>query len=425
MNWGTTIGVTLLTTLAGGAAGVALANFVIYWQEISNREGSSGYLVLILTGLGLLGGFIIGLATALAVRSDFWKAQAWAVGVVVAVALFAGVLTVVLDDHGPTFDGDKIVLEVELKCPRGWTLDNRAKSEMGASCWMQKNPSTAQNDPNPFDLGGVDVDAAREVDGQIVMPVSVELAHTRKNRFLRVFIGKKTDVTFKIPLPAKPGAKAMEWTGWLPAPQDYSFRCRIQKKADFDRVHVSKHDLFEQARAKALAAMPPNAPLEKWLPFFDEDRGGARSFVGVTGPTPELDVLHAHLEALIPLLRSSDPTTIRQAVFAASQFEPLPPPIVAPMIEAGRGVVEILKAARAVGTPDDPDLVGENRAYNYFFYWNAALERSAGADAPERRAVLEAIEREAQATIAQGGSKERTHLQLVLEGARKALEKSN
>ena len=80
MGWGSAFGVVALTALAGGCAAFGLANFLIYWQQVPNREGAAGYLAVTVTGLGVIGGFIVGLITVAFARTAFLRAEGYAVG---------------------------------------------------------------------------------------------------------------------------------------------------------------------------------------------------------------------------------------------------------------------------------------------------------------------------------------------------------
>jgi hypothetical protein len=243
-----TISIILLTTAAGGAAAFGLANFLIYWLQIPNREGASGYFAVFVITAGVIGGFLVGLATALLVHSGFWRTQGYALGIVLALTVVAAILPIVLDDQGPTLDGDKLVVEVELKCPRGWAPDNESRSERGSFCWLQEKAVDAALDANPIVLGGLTLKAAPESDGQWMVACVVPLKKSSRNRYLRIFVGQNTDVTIQLPLPAKPGAADKPWSPWTTAgflPQsgkpvvvDYAFRRRVQGEAESDKAHV-------------------------------------------------------------------------------------------------------------------------------------------------------------------------------------------
>src|SRR5882724_11607516 len=84
-------GVVLITTVAGAGAAFALANFLISWLEISSREGSSGYFAVFVTAVGLAGGFLVGLFTALIVQSGFLRAQGYALAIVAVLTIAAGI----------------------------------------------------------------------------------------------------------------------------------------------------------------------------------------------------------------------------------------------------------------------------------------------------------------------------------------------
>src|SRR5258708_31769286 len=142
MSWGSGIGVVVLTTLMGGLAAFGLSFFLIWFLKVTNFEGGAGYFTLFIILTGLAGGFVVGLITALTMRSTFTEILLRAAAIVVALMIAAGVIVVlakVFEDKGPKFDGDSIRLEVELKCPGDWKPDNALKAGHGG-CWLQKHP---------------------------------------------------------------------------------------------------------------------------------------------------------------------------------------------------------------------------------------------------------------------------------------------
>ena len=149
MGGGSFIGVVALTAAAGGLAAFGLATFLIWWIPVSNFEGGAGYFAVIVTGLGVIGGAIVGLVVAATVRSGFATAQTYAIGIVAALTVTAGVLVVIFDDDGPKIDGDLILLETELRFPRDWKPDNLARSENGTGCFAQKRSGNESPDTKP------------------------------------------------------------------------------------------------------------------------------------------------------------------------------------------------------------------------------------------------------------------------------------
>ena len=70
MSWGESVGLTVLTTVAGGTSFLGCAALLHEWYNMSElREGQAGYFIVIMTLLGLAGGCRVGLGTALTMRS--------------------------------------------------------------------------------------------------------------------------------------------------------------------------------------------------------------------------------------------------------------------------------------------------------------------------------------------------------------------
>ena len=209
------------------------------------------------------------------------------------------------------------MLEVELKAPRGWKPDNQSRGEQRSFCWLQRDAADAPPETNPIVLGGLILKTTAEPDGQWVMPCATALTRTRKTCYVRVFIGKRTDVTIQVPLPAKPGPAYKQWSEWSsagflpqegkPAATDYVFRFRLQG-ATVDRQHPDPAAAFQAAREKALAAMPADAPLAQWLPFFENESGHGMHYSG--DDYPEVKALKSRMPELAPLLRSRDSNVV-------------------------------------------------------------------------------------------------------------------
>ena len=424
MSGGARISLVLLTTAAGGGAAAGVASFLIAWLQIPNREGASGFFALYVITAGVIGGFIVGLMTAALVQSRFWRAQGYALAIVAVLAVVAAILPRILQDDGPLIGGEKLVLEVELKAPRGWKPDNQSRGDQGSFCWLQRDASDAPPETNPIVLGGLVLKTTAEPDGQWVVPCATALTRTRKTRYVRVFIGKRTDVTIQVPLPAKPGPAYKQWSEWTaagflpqagkPAATDYAYRFRVQGAAEYDRQHPDPAAAFQAAREKALAAMPADAPLAQWLPFFENERGQGMHYAG--DDYPEVRVLKSRMPELAQLLRSRDSNVVRQAVFATAALDEVPGSLIAPLAGAGRLTIDLIREARGGALPDDPDVAAERRASTYFFYWDLAMEHAGAAGTGPRRAALEAIEREASGSSGKGGIHE------IAEQARKDLD---
>lgn len=146
MGWGGTIGVALISTVLGGVVACIGAQALIDLLQIGKFEGGAGCFAVSITLLGTIVGFLTGLICALAVRSDFWKAQGYAAGAIVAMAILGTVLPVVLNDNGPTLDGEQLTLQVELKGPPGWKPDRPSRAQFNR-CWLQQDAADAPQEP--------------------------------------------------------------------------------------------------------------------------------------------------------------------------------------------------------------------------------------------------------------------------------------
>jgi ABC-type antimicrobial peptide transport system permease subunit len=74
---------------------------------------------LLIGFLGLIAGFGIGLAASRLVGEGFWLELGCSAAIVLAIAGVAALLGRLGGDAAPTLAGERLRLEVELKCPRG------------------------------------------------------------------------------------------------------------------------------------------------------------------------------------------------------------------------------------------------------------------------------------------------------------------
>ena len=386
MTFGSGAGLVLLTTAIGGCAGAGLAAFLIKYLQISNFEGGSGYFAVYVTGFGIIGGFLVGLITALSMRSGFWVAQGYSAGIVVGLAVLAALLTITLNDNGPKLNGDSLVLEVELKFPRPYKPDNFSRSDYGSGFWLQRSPDQKDNDR----LGGLTVPYAPEPDGQYLATGVADLFYTTSPRYVRFYVGHQTDLLVKVPLPRHPGAQFLQWSAWADTTAaGHQFRFRIHRDPEYRKSHPDRRAAFKEERSKQIAALPADGPLAQWLPFFEDD--DQRPTYAEQWEHPEADAVNAHPNDLAPLLRSKDDAVLRRAVFAAHRLETIPPSLIEPLTAAGRHTLDLIRQAHASSLPNDPDLVAGKQAYTFFFYWSDAMTHAGDAAATAHRAILEEI----------------------------------
>jgi hypothetical protein len=404
MSWGITILIALLTAAAGAAATWYLATLCVEWYRISPREGGSAYFIIAIGFIGLVAGLISGVVIARLVHSGFWIALGYSLAFVVGLCLVAGFFARTNGEVAPTIDGDQLRLDVELKCPRGWQPGNKARSRNASNCWLETVGPRLKRGPSTN--GTVEWRGAREEDGQWIVPCSVWLFSSRENRYVRMVLGDKTDVTFYLNLPERPGIKQKQWSAWSnegfsyevgKAPvTDYAYRCRnerLSEVVDEGRAAVNaglaEHD-------KLAAELPADAPIAQWIALF-RDLDGSPAYRRWGGSERrERTVVASRALELAPLLVSHDRTLQSEAVFALGSLFQTPAELVDPLVAAGRLTIDLIKEARAKAIPpEDPDLSGETVAGNYFEVWNIAMKNAGPEARPKFRSVLEDIEREA------------------------------
>ena len=400
MGWGDGIAVVILTILMGGVAAFGLSFFLIWFLNITNFEGGSGYFTLFVILTGVVGGFLVGLITVLAMQSSFLEMQLRAAEIVLALTVAAGgivVLDKVFEDKGPKLEGDSIQLEVELKCPRDWKPDNALKAGHGG-CFLQKYPENGPIETNPIVSGSLTWDNTPAPGEPWAISCAVPLEKTTSPRYMLIYTSKSIEVTLQVPLPRHPGPQFKQWSAWstegfLPQkerpvpPAGLAFRFRVLKETDYRAAHPSTEEAFKQLREKALAAMPPTPTVADWLPFYENVWEVPTYPKDILGP--EVEAVNAHPEELVPLLSSEDMAVERRAVWATTFLKSVPPFLIEPLAHSGLQTIKLIRAARAGALPNDPDELTEEKAWSFFICWTIAMEH-AGATV-QSRSTLEQI----------------------------------
>ena len=394
MGLGSGIGIVFLTTVIGGLAAFGLSFFLIWFLNVTNFEGGAGYFTVFVILTGVVGGFVVGLITALTMRSSFAEIQLRAAEIVLALTIAAGVIVAldkVFEDKGPKLDGDSIRLEVELKCPRDWKPDNALKAGHGG-CWLQKYPAYGSLQTNPIVSGSLTWANPPAPGVPWAISCAVPLEKTTSPRYMLIYTSKSIEVTLQVPLPRHPGPQFKQWSAWntegfLPQngrpapPAGLAFRFRVLKESEYSAAHPSTDEAFQQVRKKTLAAMPASPTVADWLPFYENVWEVPTYPKDILGP--EVEAVNAHPEALVPLLRSEDMTVARRAAWATTFLKSVPPFLIEPLAHSGLLTTKLIRAARAGALPNDPDEVTEEKASSFFIQWSMAMDH-AGATASSR-----------------------------------------
>lgn len=429
MNWGTTIGVALLTGLTGAFSAGYITYLCIEWYRLRSHEGADLGYFIIFVPLGLLSAFAIAIVIARK-SAGFWPALGMSLGVVIAMSVVIGLVARMYGEVAPELDGDKLVLQVELRYPRGWQPDAETGGETrrpeSRSCQLQPIGPGFRSGPS---IGGnVDWKRAEQVDGQWVVPCEVALFSSRENRMVAMSLGK-TWVEFNLRLPANPRAENQKWGPWIsegfshetgkPPVTDYAYRCRVKRVSEIRDEASAAVNAFWEERDKAAAAITPNDPIERWLPLFEDPDGSPAVYRWGGAERMECKAVAARVLELAPLLASSDRKVMRQAVFTLGTLFETPEPLIEPLLVAGRLNLELIKEARERSkTKEDRDHGAELRAGQYFDMWSRAMNNAGPAGASRFRPILVEVEREASASTT-------ADLYSIASRAREYLEKLN
>lgn len=419
MSWGSTIGVAFLTGIAGAASAGYLTYLCVVWYRLQTHDGGDlGYYIIFIP-LGLLGGFAIG-AVLGRIIPGFWAAQGTSLALVLGLCAIFGLVARMYGEVAPELDGDRLLLQVELKCPRGWQPDYETQKPEGSSCRVQPvGPGLRMGPSMP---GYVDWKKASQIDGHWVVPCEVSLFSSRETRLVDVYLGK-TWVGFNLRLPPHPSNANKEWSQWIsdgfsyetgkPPVTNYAYRCRVRRLSEIrDEAAGATNALWEE-REKAADAIPAEAPVARWLPLFEDPDGTPAAYRWGGADRKERHAVAARVLELPLLLASSDRTVKRQAVFALGSLQETPEPLVAPLLDAGRLTIELIKEAR---TGDHPDLDAERRVLDYFGMWRNAMNNAGPEQAPRFRTVL--LEVEHEASTSKSGD-----IEIIARESRESLEK--
>jgi hypothetical protein len=429
MGWGATAAVALVTGIVTAAATVYLVYVCVEWYRLRTHDGGDLGYFLVFVPLGFLGGILVGAVVARVVPG-YWTAQGISLGAVLALCAITGLVARAFGEVAPELDGDKLLLQVELKYPRSWQPDNESKRPEARSCrLLPVGPWRRTGKPVQGNLLWPN---SKQVDGHWVVPCDVMLLSSREVRLVDVTLGKSW-VDFNLRMPPQPSDKDKEWSEWIEegfASEDgkvpvtgYAYRCRVQRIGDIRDREAQASTAFWEERDKAAAAIPPDAPVERWLPLFEDPDGSPAAYRWGGADRIERRAVGARVLELAPSLRSSDRTVMRQAVFALGALSQTPQPLLEPLLAAGQLIPVLIREARAVPVSadgrDSDHQKSETRALQYFSMWTNSINNAQPSAWARFSGILQEIAREAEATHSNGD------VAIIAREAKEHLEKLN
>lgn len=240
MSWLSSLVVAVITGLVGMLLSGVVANQAVSWYRISSFEGGSGYFVVGMALLGLIGGALVGLVTArvmAAADPSFIRVLGVSAAIVVGVVGGAGGISRLLADVPPTANGEGLYLAFELRWPAS---ESRSPADFRGPGYARLGAGTSDRVVRKWGDGVLFVDDARQVDGRWVVPGIADIFTARGDRILDVGIGDSTLAGFIVNVPSHPGPESAGWSEWLPRarpgapplPDQYSYRYRVVKTSD-------------------------------------------------------------------------------------------------------------------------------------------------------------------------------------------------
>jgi len=253
--------------------------------------------------------------------------------------------------------------------------------------------------------GTVDWKKASQSDDQWVIPCDVNLISSREMRLVSFRLGEEW-IEFNLPLSPNPTSANKAWSEWRadgftreagkPPVEGYTYRVRVKGIQEIRDEQADAGRAFWQEREDAARAIPADAPIERWLPLFEDPDGSPADYRWGGADRIERHAVAARVLELAPSLESKDRTVVRQAVFALGSLRETPKDLVPPLLTAGRITLDLIHEAQ---TPrETPDLTGADpgrKALQYFDMWSRAM-RNAGASDGEFRKVLADVRRDAE-----------------------------
>jgi hypothetical protein len=214
MGWWLSLLVGVVTAVAGCLGTGLVAAVLVDWFRVTSREGASGYFVVGLSLLGLLGGLVVGVVSSRLVAAGAHPGPLRALGA--SLAATAAILALVLGlswlaaDFPPTLDGRELMVEVEVRLPGD--LEPAAPGSVPEHEWHAT--LTADSGRRHSSLAPLRLAEASRVDGAWVLPAAVYLTTSDPGKTLGVQLGDAGTQYFRMSVPGRPSHVDMDWSPW-------------------------------------------------------------------------------------------------------------------------------------------------------------------------------------------------------------------
>lgn len=378
-----------LATIIVGTAANSWAN----WLRISPREGAAGYWVVLMALLGGLIALFVGISIArgwLLSTPNFWSALGTALGGITALTLVITAIIWLATDHPPRIDGRRLELAVEVRFPAGATIESLQAAPPYVTIMR-----VAAGDSRGS--GYFDFKSAREVDGHVVVPITLDLSTSVKEKKLHVGFPEK-NVFFPINVGSKPAPKDLEWTDWIVAETpETAFAARYKVVVEPPPAPVLTQEQqdaeIEAQKAAEMRALATDAPLAQWLVYMRYGVSQTRIDAAVAAirarPNWVTEMAHEMLDG--------EYESSRDALRAVQHFKPPPAELVPGVAAVGDEIAATLLELEKTPPESDQYQAFVAGISTRFSAWNDATralqEANVGDFTPQLKAIIEPARR--------------------------------
>jgi hypothetical protein len=393
MNWFLSIFIGILTATVGAIGAGFVANAAVDWYRITSREGASGYFVVFMGLVGMIGGLLIGIVAARLVAASgspgFFKGLGCALGTAITLLAVIGGLAWLAADLPPKIDGKELELAVEVRCPTGFEMPRDVSSPYS---WYVS--LTAAHGSRSQGTGTLRLQEAIQVDGRWIIPATVFLHTSDLGKSLGIGLAGHPEQFFNLPLPAKPSRTDMSWSAWLddphfgdlskPAPEiALATRFRVQfwtpPPPPPQPTQVEIEAQAEAADEMAFRALAPDAPIAEWLRFTHYSQPQSRRAAAAAVIAQRPDVV-AEMSAHI---RSTDHGAADIALRTVALLDQPPAGLGDAVNDVGRQIADAIRDVNATTVEHDPRYERAAAVEVRFAGWTEAartLHDKAGVD---------------------------------------------
>jgi hypothetical protein len=207
--------IALITGIAAAVLVIPVSDYLTQLYHVSNMEGHRGMLIILgIAPLTFIGGFLIGLVTAIVFRrvAGFIKAQGLSLAIVIALTGIVSFILYVAAEKPPTIDGKQLGLEFELRVPATIQITDADLTSNGVSVGLESPGREVR-------ICFIDSQSLRKTGNEMILAGTIPIVWHAAGRQLFTSIGNLRNGSQLIPVdvPAAPRKENEQWSAWIVA----------------------------------------------------------------------------------------------------------------------------------------------------------------------------------------------------------------